>query len=316
MKCPCLLTLTELLAPVKRAHDKIDAITRAHVDIAEFADSTDDKKVSEIANEGIFVLLVSTFEVMLSDVLICYLQEFPAKMEFKDSPFTKEQIVGATFAKELWKLKAESLVHAKMYEDISSILKYFLTTLSINDSPFDQSQINHITEMKQTRNLLVHADLVVNSVYLEKAGPAARAKYSGHRLSIDDTYMGDCLVTIKYFIMEIEQRLAAKYTSYTRLAALERLWNYMVANAKITPFEDYWEIDVSEDVIRFRRNAEAELRMGDSERLYLALWRNVFNGRGLCSSEERVSMNILSPNSAAKVGVFLVAAKRFGVLAN
>jgi hypothetical protein len=318
MTCPCLLTLTELLAPVKRAHDKVDAITRAQVDIAEFAQSTADKKLSGIANEGIFVLLVSTFEVMLSDVLICYLQEFPAKMEFKDkdSPFTKDQIVGATFAKELWKIKAESLVRSKMYEDIASVLKFFITTLSINDCPFDEKQLNYLTELKQTRNLLMHADLVVNSVYLEKAGPAARAQYPGRRLSIDDTYLGDCLVTLKFFILEIERRLAAKYASYTRLAALKRLWDYMVANPKITAFEDYWEIDVPEDVIRFRRNPDAEQRMGDTERLYLSLWRNVFNGRALSSSDERVSMNCLSPGSAATVGVFLVAAKRFGVLAN
>ncbi|MBW3596022.1 MAG: hypothetical protein KY475_01965 [Planctomycetes bacterium] len=301
---------------MKRAHDKVDAITRAHVGIAKLAQSTFDKNLAGIANEGIFVLLVSTFEVMLSDVLICYLREFPNKMEFKDSPFATDQIVDATFSRELWEIKAESLVRSKMYQDVSAVLKYFLATLSINDCPFDQEQVDRLTELKQRRNLLIHANLVVNALYLEKAGPAARANQPGQRLSVDDGYLGGSLVTIKFFLVEIERRLAAKYASYTRLAALERLWNYMVANPKITPFADYWEIDVSGDVIRPRRNPEAEQRMGSSERLFLALWRDSLNGTSLSYSDEWLSMTCLDEESVAKVAVFLSAAKRIGVIAN
>jgi hypothetical protein len=316
MKRPCLLTLAELLTPVKRAHDKVDAITRAHVNIAQLAQSTADKTLSGIANEGLFVLLVSRFEVMLSDVLMSYLQEFPEKMEFKDSPFTTDQVVGATLAKELWEIKAESLVRTKMYQDVSTVMKYFLATLSINDCPLDQDQVDKLGELKQTRNLLLHADLIANTLYLEKAGLAARATRPGQKLSIDDTYLGDCLVTIKFFLVEIERRLTAKYASYTRLAALERLWNYMIANPKITPFDDYWYIDVSNDVIRPRRNHEAEQRMGSSERLFLALWRDSFNGATLSYSDERLSLTCLDPTSTAQLSVFLSAAKRMGVIAN
>lgn len=211
--------LTELLAPVKRAHEKIDAIARAHVDIGQFAQSTSNKQLPELANEGIFVLLVSTFEVMLSDVLVCYLQEFPDKMEYRDSPFTKKQIVGATFARELWEFKAESVVRAKMYQDVDTILKYFVTTLSINNCPFDQDRVERLTELQQTRNLLIHADLVVNSLYLEKAGPASRATRVGQRLTIDQQYLGECLLIIKFFLTEIQQRLEEKYATYTRLLA-------------------------------------------------------------------------------------------------
>lgn len=316
MTYPRLLTLKELLAPVKRAHDKVDEITRAQVDIAQFAQTTADKKLSGIANEGIFILLVSTFEVMLSDTLEYYLKEFPEKMEFKDSPFTTEQVVGATFAKELWEIKAQSLVQSKMYQDVTAVLKYFLTTLSINDCPFDQPQIDKLTELKQSRNLLLHADLVVNALYLEKAGPAARGKHRGQRLSIDNTYMGDCLVTLKYFLVEIERRLVAKYAPYTQLAALEKLWNYMVANPKMTPFAEFWEIDVPEDVIRPRNNPVAEQRMGSSERLFLALWRDSLNGIPLSLADGHLSMLCLDRRSVAKVAVFLFAAKRMGVIAN
>lgn len=316
MKCPCLLILAELLAPVKRAHDKVDVITRAQVEFAQFARSTADKTLGEISNEGIFVLLVSTFEVMLSDVLTCYLQEFPEKMEFKDSQFTKEQIVGATFAKDLWKIKAESLVRSTMFQDVSAVLKFFLTTLSINDGPLDQDMVNKLMELKQTRNLLTHANLVVNSTYLEKAGPAARSSQLGQRLSIDGVYLGDCLTTLKFFLVEIERRLTDKYSSFTRLAALERLWNFMMGNPKVTPFEDYWNIDRTEDVVRPRRNPEAEQRMGSAEQLFLALWRDSLNGTTLSFSGERLSMTCLTRTSVEKVSLFLAAAKRMGVIAN
>ena len=316
MKHPCILTLPELLAPLKRAHDKLDEITFAQIDFAEFARSSENKKLAAIANEGIFTLLVSTFEVMLSDTLEYYLKEFPEKMEFKDSPFTTEQVVGATFTKELWEIKAQSLVQSKMYQDVTNVLKYFLTTLSINDCPLNQPQIDKLIELKQSRNLLLHADLVVNALYLEKAGPAARGKRRGQRLSIDNTYIGDCLVTLKFFIVEIERRLVAKYIQYTQLAALESLWNYMVANPTITPFAEFWEIDVVEDVIRPRHNPEAEQRMGSSEKLFLALWRDSLNGIPLSSADGHLSMLCLDGRSVAKVAVFLFAAKRMGVIAN
>lgn len=314
--CPCMLTLTELLAPVSRAHDKLDAIASAQIEIAAFSHSIANKSLAGIANEGLFALLVSTFEVMLSDVLIIYLQEFPAKMDFKNSPFTTEQVVGANFAKELWEIKAESLVRSKMYQDVSVVLKYFLETLSIGDCSFDQDQIDKLTELKQSRNLLIHGDLLVNAIYLEKAGPASRAKQIGQRIPVDGAYLGDCLVTIKFFIVEIQRRLVNKYSSYTRLAALKRLWTYMISNPNVTPFEDYWDIDALEDVIRPRRNLEAERRMGSAERLFLALWRDLFNGATLSYSDETMSMTCLDRKSTAKVAFFLSAAKRIGVMAN
>jgi hypothetical protein len=316
MKRPCLLTLPDLLAPVKRAHDKVDSITRAQVEISHFARSASDKTLSEIANEGIFVLLMSTFEVMLSDILVHYLQEFPEKMDFKATPFTTDQVLGATMATDLWRVKAESLVRSTMFQNMNAVVTYFLKTLSIDDCPLDHDQLDKLRELKESRNLLLHADLIVNAIYRNKAESAARSQKDGERIPIDDVYLGESLVTIKFFLLEFARRLSDKYSSYTRLAALKRLWNYMLADPRITPFEDYWHIDQDADVIRPRHNPEAEQRMGSSERLFLALWRDSLNGTTLSYSDERLSMTCLDRESVAKVGVFLSASRRFGVIAN
>ena len=316
MKPPCLLTLDRLLQPVNRAHHEVEKITRAHVTATEIAGNSDAPDFSEITNQGMFVLLVSRFEIMLSDILVYYLQQFPEKMEFRNSPFTTEQVVESTLTRDLLAIKSEKKVTSRMYGDTAEVLDFSLKTLSIDSPAMDATQVDYLVEIKQTRNLLLHNDLVVNETYKDKAGRFARSRKMGDQLRIDTAYVGDSLATIKYLVTNINERLSKKYAGYTRVAALKRLWDYMFHNPAFTPFEDYWDIDMDKDVIRLRENPEAEGRLSSSGRLFLALWRDSFNGVGLDYSGERMSMTRLDPYSREKVAVFLSAACDFGVLAN
>lgn len=90
----------------------------------------------------------------------------------------------------------------------------------------------------------------------------------------------------------------------------------MVGNPQITPFADYWDIDTSQDVIRPRRNPEAEQRMGSGERLFPAFWRDSLNGTSLSFDDQRLSTTRLSSESVAKLSLFLSIARRMGAIAN
>jgi len=56
------------------------------------------------------------------------------------------------------------------------ILDYYFEVLSIKSIPNEDDLIYMIVEVKETRNLLLHNDLIVNRVYLEKAGKFKRSE--------------------------------------------------------------------------------------------------------------------------------------------
>src|ERR1700681_4289570 len=79
VKKPILLTVNGLMKPVTKAHERLD----------EIAVQAADEGIVTITMQGLFVLAVSTVEVMLTDVLKHCLVHIPEKLDCKDAGFTK-----------------------------------------------------------------------------------------------------------------------------------------------------------------------------------------------------------------------------------
>lgn len=313
MKSPVFLTLTELLEPAKQAHARLQNIKLAHVKADEFGNAEEDSNFIAITNQGMFLLAVSSLEVMMQEVLRIILKSFPEKMSRTQVPMN--QVIQATHTSEVFDLKAEEVVRDQMYKDTTQVLKYFAETVGVSSDDFRADQIDYLVEIRQTRNLLLHNDLMVNDFYVSRSGKCCRANI-GDRLSLDSVYLGDTLVTVKYFIIEIEAMLTNKFGKYTRCAALRRLWDFMVHNPTITPFEEFWEVDETNDVIRMKDNEEYEKRMGSAERVFLQMWRNLFVGHGAPPYPDNFTLTCLDRWSRQKVALLLTVSQKFGVLAN
>lgn len=311
---PNTLVLKDLLAPVKLTHNQLDEIARAHVKAGGIANTEDDRSFLDITNQGMFVLALSSLEVMMQDVQSCVLRHFPEKMG--ESQLKVGQVIGTVLVSDVLQSRAEDYVRGLMYKDTKGVLENFAKVTGLDLSSFWQDQIDCLIEMKETRNILLHNGLKVNETYQRKAGVSCRGTYLGQQLSIDSVYLGDSLVTIKYFIGEIGEGLQKKYNSYTRVAALKRLWDFMVIRSEITPFEEYWDIDSDQDVIRMKENPEFESRMSSTERHFLAMWRNLFVGMGAPPYAREFSFTGFDSDSRRKVAILLETAQRFGVLAN
>jgi hypothetical protein len=129
--------------------------------------------------------------------------------------------------------------------------------------------------VKETRNLLLHNNLLVNSFYIKRAGRLRRDADNG-KLPLSQAYVIDGCKNLQALVQELQDRLNSKYSSYTRLAALRRLWEYLFSSP-IMPFDDLWIVDEANDVVSAVKESRYEKRIARSERLFLVVWRAHFN---------------------------------------
>ena len=203
---PILLTYKRLIMPVLLAKGKLQEI----LDIMS-------GNLKEVSMQGLFVLGVSKFEIMLSDVLIYFFKNIPEKLDIKEAKFSKYELL---YEGELMGLKIERWVNDLSYKNVTDLLKCFCRTLSI-DSDYSNISIDDLIEIKETRNLLLHNNLVVNNLYLQKAGKNKRADIQGVKLKVDQEYIIQSISTLNQLVIEIEDNLKSKYCKYTKIAALQ-----------------------------------------------------------------------------------------------
>ena len=123
---PSMLTLNGLLAPVARAETPMTEIWQA----------TTKTDGSIILDHGLFVLMVSTFEVMLSDCLRYFLTHKPEKLEFKDETLDAKEILAYTLPHDLLLSRVERKVRGIGYKSLREVIRRVTRDLGINSPGF------------------------------------------------------------------------------------------------------------------------------------------------------------------------------------
>jgi hypothetical protein len=295
---PCLLVCKELLKPVMTAYERI--INKIQVEASKGS-------CSEIVREGLFVLAVASVETMLADTLRYYLKHFPIKLNKKEFTLNKEQLV--SWKSHLLDSQVDQEIMGFSYESLRSMLKGFKEKLSL-DNDIPQMMINEMIEIKERRNLLLHNNLIMNATYKQKAGPLAEKADSSGKLAIDAAYLDKSLNSTAGFCQWIEAQLSAKYASYTRIAAIKRLWQFLF-KSPVMVFEDYWQLDEERDeVVAYKGSTyEDQGLLSNSEMMFLGVWQSHFHG--IPHSIDNLLMYSLDPNNRRKMVYFLTILSQF-----
>ena len=158
---PNLLMLTKLITPIDLSINFVQ-------------DSTEQLncEMHKIFIQGVFVLSVSSMEVMISDVLRYYLVNFPQKIPSSDFSYDKDTFFENQF--NLIKITVENHINTLSYKSFEDYFNKVLEYISIEWDEFQKLLENDLKEIKATRNLLLHNNLVKNDQYIESAGSAAR----------------------------------------------------------------------------------------------------------------------------------------------
>lgn len=260
---PKLLILKRLLAPAERTRLLLSDIN------ARVAAAAPDQVISK----GLFVLSVSSVETMITDIMKYYLCSFPEKIDKKSLDVSKEELLAHPF--DIVSVQVDKYLHSLGYKPIDEIMEDFCSTLSIDADHARMS--DELREIKATRNILLHNNLVSNAAYLTTAGKTGRTEKTGVALPIDRKYLLESLETMASFVGRIADLISKKYAAYTRVAAIRSLWDFTFSSP-ILRFDDYWDTDEANDCIACRKAGSREALISSSEKILLDIWRAQYSG--------------------------------------
>ena len=163
--------------------------------------------------ENLLVSSVSRFEAYLSDIIRIILYKSPRKLSVgpKGGDSAKQVpvqlIVDRSSLDEVIDEIIELRIQAIFYAEPKEYCAYFnaVSELGIDAGPFEV-----FFEIKATRDLVVHNSLIVNDVYLKKAGSLSRGKL-GDKLKVTHTYFEESLSAMKTLSCVIERETRKKY---------------------------------------------------------------------------------------------------------
>jgi hypothetical protein len=258
MEKPILLTKKKLIKPIELALERIEAIEQrkaGNIDI--------------IILEGLFTLAVASFEHSLNDTLKELLTKIPEKLDFKSEPVSKEELLYGYPLKQT----IENKIIAIGYKSLPEILKYFIKITGIDTHVISEDELDKLLEIKATRNLLIHNNLIVNNIYNETAGPNKRRSHSSNRLLIDQDYLFQSLVTIKQVLENIKDELSVKYASFTKIKATKSLFQYIFKPTSVLTFEDEFYLNEQRDEVGGIKQDSTRIEwLSTSERFFYNLW--------------------------------------------
>jgi hypothetical protein len=130
-------------------------------------------------------------------------------------------------------------------------------------------------------------------------------------LPLKQKYVSEACESLMLLIGDLEGRMRAKYASYTRLAALRRLWEYLFSSP-IMAFDDFWIADAEKDKVIALRVSPLEKQLSSSEQAFLGIWRAHFN-RWENSSLDAASMYGLDIDHRRKMLWFLATLADFDI---
>jgi len=183
MNRPILLQKNKLVKPIEQALERIEKIRQRKMNNAD-----------SIILEGLFALGVSSVENSLSDTLRILFSHIPEKLDIKTEQISKKQLIDGNPLDQA----IENKVNSIGYKNLPDILMYFTKITGIDENIVSEVELNSLTEIKATRNLLIHNNLILNSFYIGSAGPnKRRSQGSNGRLIIDQEYLYQSLVTMR-----------------------------------------------------------------------------------------------------------------------
>lgn len=212
--------LTEARSSVERSNSKSDRRYYVpSVDRKKFAKRTD-QELKEIYNhfsggglyEAFLVAAVSQFESFLADVLIAFLNHYPLRITevvqgIPPCPSVSPRDLMSVPDKDQLVQRVLSDHVANVFRQRPSVyMAYFAKLVSTKIDP----SFSDYFEVTATRDLVVHNNRVVNTLYLEKSAKKARGAI-GDKVVVDKDYYNSALATLKKVSGAIKRDVEKKY---------------------------------------------------------------------------------------------------------
>jgi len=167
--------------------------------------------------QNFLVSIVSKFESYLADIIAIFLINSIEKLSIgpnggeSGKQLPVQMVIDHTSIEALRNALIEMRLQSIFYAKPKEYCKYFR---EISDLGISDSQFTKFFEIKATRDVVTHNSCIINSLYIEKAGPLARGNL-GENLSVDRQYFEECISVLKKLSAEIESATRVKYSPVT-----------------------------------------------------------------------------------------------------
>lgn len=256
------------------------------------------KNENIIILKSLYIYGVSTFENIMTDTLRYYITSFPGKIKEKSITITKEELINERDF--LIEKTIDKAVINLSYESLDKYLKSLTDIFDIIEIP--ENITSKLIEIKETRNLITHNNLRINTVYLSKCRPdciRANVKQLNEKLPFDKKYACDSIELCKQILCEnIYLPLKEKYSSHTKIKAMKEIWEYLF-NSPILEFDEYWEYDANGKLLAFhldQNTLRSRLRSGysTSESILMSYILMHYYG-SLSSLDDSINIDLFNP---------------------
>ncbi len=162
--------------------------------------------------EATFQHFVSLFEGFLGGFLRLWLNAFPhgvkEKSEKQDKQVRLETVLKCSSKAEIIATLVDEQVHRLQYKSLPKWFEYVEKRVHLGCPTNDE--IERLTEIKATRNILVHNKGIANAIYVDKDGnPRARVSV-GEKVEVREDYHHESWQLIKQVITDIAEAGVAK----------------------------------------------------------------------------------------------------------
>jgi len=159
-----------------------------------------------IAKQGI-ISGVALTENYLAEMLRLICIGYPDKLKIQEKKIDMEIVLRKTSIKSLLLELIDRQIHALFYKAPADYFEHFekITSIEINDEIKRK-----YSEIKASRDLLIHNEGIINQTYISKAGEYARGKINDE-IDLDEIYFDDSISLMKKLINTVYSKLLKKY---------------------------------------------------------------------------------------------------------
>lgn len=142
-----------------------------------------------ILYQSTLINLVVFFEILIGKLIKQRLLSFPGSGGIENKSLTLSEINSLGTMENAFHHLIDSEVESIMRKKYEDWIEYFKKNMNIKTEVLDQNN-NLIVEITQRRNLFVHNEGIVNSIYLKKVDPSLSTDYKlGSKIKITDEYL-------------------------------------------------------------------------------------------------------------------------------
>ena len=230
-----------------------------------------------IINDGLFIMITSLFEDTIRQIMRVILISFPEKLRIRSCTISKDQV--CCVADKGVEIIIDNELYALFREGVKEQLEYLFFVISNIERADLSDEISLIISkcfvISLYRNSIIHnggkpsSQLLANKTIYE---------IDPNKRDIDrdiyNDFINDYLSLISILDSEIQKHFK-EYKEKTRIEQLREIW-YKCFNSPILKFEDYWEIDLENDLISDIKYSKYESSISSSEEVLLSIWRHQF----------------------------------------